>query len=82
MATNPATPNPAASTQNTTDPTIQNVYPMEDLYFLHGSEQPGSLLVCEKLTITNYNYWSRAMLNALAAKKNLGFINGVVPGPA
>ncbi|CAL1397374.1 unnamed protein product [Linum trigynum] len=57
-------------------------YPMEDPYFLHSSEQPGSLLVSEKLTATNYNDWSRAMFNTLAAKNKLGFLNGVIPEPA
>ncbi|CAL1408613.1 unnamed protein product [Linum trigynum] len=52
-----------------------------DPFFLHGSEQPGSLLVAEKLTATNHNDWSRAMLNALAAKNKLGFINASIPEP-
>ncbi|CAL1400669.1 unnamed protein product [Linum trigynum] len=54
-------------------------YQMEDPYFLHGSEKPGSLLVADRLSTTNYNDWSRAMYNALAAKNKLGFINGTIP---
>ncbi|CAL1368637.1 unnamed protein product [Linum trigynum] len=56
--------------------------PLEDPFYLHGSDQPGLLLVGEKLTSTNYNDWSKAMLNALAAKKKLGFVNGTIVAPA
>ncbi|CAL1357156.1 unnamed protein product [Linum trigynum] len=55
--------------------------PMADPYYLHGSEQPGLLLAGEKLTPTNYNGWSQAMMNALGAKNKLGFINGSIPHP-
>ncbi|CAL1384465.1 unnamed protein product [Linum trigynum] len=73
------------------DPSVENVAanaqhqpavdPMADRYYLHGSEQPGLILVGEKLTTTNYNDWSQAMLNALGAKNKLGFINGSIPHP-
>ncbi|CAL1383776.1 unnamed protein product [Linum trigynum] len=56
----------------------QQLYQMEDPYFLHGSDQPGILLVTKKLNTTNYNDWSRAMYNALAAKNKLGFVSGVL----
>ncbi|CAL1353266.1 unnamed protein product [Linum trigynum] len=59
-----------------------NMDPMSDPFFLHGSDQPGLLLVGEKLTTTNYNDWSKAMLNALAAKNKLGFIHGTLVAPA
>ncbi|CAL1360354.1 unnamed protein product [Linum trigynum] len=55
--------------------------PMADPYFLHASEQPGVLLVGEKLTPTNYNDWSKAMYNALGAKNKLGFIDGTILAP-
>ncbi|CAL1376906.1 unnamed protein product [Linum trigynum] len=61
--------------------TIQTPDPIADPFYLHGSEQPGLLLVGEKLTTTNYNDWSKAMLNALASKNKLGFINGTIPSP-
>ncbi|CAL1403621.1 unnamed protein product [Linum trigynum] len=63
-------------------PLPQPIDPLSDPFFLHGSEQPGCLLVAEKFTATNYNDWSRAMFNALAAKNKLGFINGTILEPA
>ncbi|CAL1382664.1 unnamed protein product [Linum trigynum] len=61
---------------------LNTQYPMEDPYFLHGSEKPSSLLFSEKLTLTNCNDWSRAIVNALAAKNKLGFLNSAIPEPA
>ncbi|CAL1392671.1 unnamed protein product [Linum trigynum] len=79
MADNQAAPQPQPDPQPQ-DPQRPNVVdPASDPFFLHGSEQPGSLLVDEKLTTTNYNDWSRAMLNALAAKNKLSFINASIP---
>ncbi|CAL1382242.1 unnamed protein product [Linum trigynum] len=64
----------------------QNSDPMVDPYYLHGSDQLGLLLVCEKLTTTNYNDWSKTMnklsLNAFAAKNKLGFVNDTIVAPA
>ncbi|CAL1407134.1 unnamed protein product [Linum trigynum] len=58
-----------------------NVDPMANPYYLHGSEQPRLILVGEKLTTTNYNDWSHAMLNALGSKNKLGFVIGSIPHP-
>ncbi|CAL1402970.1 unnamed protein product [Linum trigynum] len=81
MDDNQAEPPPQPEPQPQ-DPQQQNVVdPAFDPFFLHGSEQPRSLLVAEKLTATNYNDWSRAMLNALVAKNNLGFINDTILEP-
>ncbi|KAL2926967.1 Protein SlyX-like protein, partial [Bienertia sinuspersici] len=45
--------------------------------YLHPSE--GSLVVSEKLQgIANYRFWKRAMEIALAARRKLGFVTGVV----
>ncbi|CAL1380605.1 unnamed protein product [Linum trigynum] len=59
----------------------QNVYPMYDPFYLHGSEQPGLQLVAEKLTPTNYIDWSKAFHNTLGAKNKLGFVDGSIPDP-
>ncbi|CAL1377609.1 unnamed protein product [Linum trigynum] len=58
-----------------------NPDPMVDPLYLHGSEQPDLVLVTDKLTITNYNDWSKAMHNALGAKNKLGFVDGTLAEP-
>ncbi|CAL1362956.1 unnamed protein product [Linum trigynum] len=71
-------------TINSPDPsssTPPNVDPMSDPFYLHGSEQPGTQLVAEKLTPTNYIDWSKAFHNALGAKNKLGFVDGSIPDP-
>ncbi|CAL1353706.1 unnamed protein product [Linum trigynum] len=73
-----ATNNNENQDASASDPVSNTLYPMEDPYFLHSSEQPGSLLVGEKLAAINYNDYSRAMFNALAAKNKLGFLNGAI----
>ncbi|CAL1353709.1 unnamed protein product [Linum trigynum] len=73
-----ATNNNENQDASASDPVSNTLYPMEDPYFLHCSEQPGSLLVGEKLAAINYNDWSRAMFNILAAKNKLGFLNGAI----
>ncbi|XP_075494865.1 uncharacterized protein LOC142532452 [Primulina tabacum] len=48
-----------------------------DALFLHPSDTPGTNLVSDKLIGTeNYGVWNRAMLIALRAKNNIGFIDG------
>ncbi|CAL1397690.1 unnamed protein product [Linum trigynum] len=72
--------NEGANAAANTNAALQD--PMADPYYLHGSEQPGQLLVAEKLTTTNYNDWNKAMYNALGAKNKTGFINGTLVEPA
>ncbi|XP_041010664.1 uncharacterized protein LOC121254609 [Juglans microcarpa x Juglans regia] len=47
-------------------------------YFLHHGENPGIMLVTERLTGDNYHSWSRAMSKAISAKNKSGFINGIL----
>ena len=55
--------------------------PMEDPrspFFLHHGESPGAILATQPLTEHNYPNWARAMLMALDAKSNLGFVDGSI----
>jgi gag-polypeptide of LTR copia-type len=50
-------------------------------YFLHHSDNPGTILVSQLLTEDNYPAWSRAMIISLSSKNKLGFIDGTVARP-
>lgn len=49
-------------------------------YYLHPSDNPGSVISTVQLKGNNYEEWARSMRNALRAKKKLGFIEGLVDG--
>lgn len=51
-------------------------------YYLHPSDNPGSLISPVQLKGENYKEWARSMRNSLRAKKKLGFINGTLMKPA
>ena len=46
------------------------------------SDNPGAVITYVQLNGDNYNEWSSEMLNALQAKRKLGFINGTLKKPA
>ncbi|XP_073138349.1 uncharacterized protein [Henckelia pumila] len=50
-------------------------------FFLQNGDHPGLILVPNRLTTSNYNTWSRAMVMALTAKNKLGFVDGTIPHP-
>ena len=50
-------------------------------YRLYGSDNPGSMITSVTLTGDNYNQWANEMLNALQAKRKIGFINGTLLKP-
>ncbi|XP_012830557.1 PREDICTED: uncharacterized protein LOC105951653 [Erythranthe guttata] len=50
-------------------------------YFLHPSDNPGSLISHIQLKGENYEEWARSMRNALRAKKKLGFVDGTLVKP-
>lgn len=50
-------------------------------YYLHPSDNPGSLISPVQLRGDNYEEWARSMRNALRAKKKLGFIDGTLAKP-
>lgn len=50
-------------------------------YTLFSSDNPGALITSVKLKGDNYNEWSLEMLNALRAKKKIGFIDGSLVKP-
>ncbi|CAA7060014.1 unnamed protein product [Microthlaspi erraticum] len=54
--------------------TIQVLVPVEHKFTV--------VLCCLLLTGENYNKWASELLNALQAKRKLGFIHGVLPKPA
>lgn len=54
--------------------------PSNPLY-LHPNDNPGTILVPELLTGSNYINWSRSMKTTLLAKNKLGFIDGSMRKP-
>lgn len=50
-------------------------------YYLHNSDNPGTILVSRVMTGDNYSTWSRAMRMALSAKNKLGFIDKTILKP-
>ncbi|XP_012851492.1 PREDICTED: uncharacterized protein LOC105971187 [Erythranthe guttata] len=52
-----------------------------DLYTIHHSDSPSTILVTPLLTGDNYGSWSRAVTMALRAKNKLGFVDGSLPIP-
>ncbi|XP_042067248.1 uncharacterized protein LOC121810552 [Salvia splendens] len=51
-------------------------------YFLHPSDNPGTILVPQPLTGSNYATWSRSFTTALLAKNKLVFVDGSILLPA
>lgn len=51
----------------------------DDPLALQTSDNPGMTLVTAPLTDSNYLTWNRLIRRALAAKKKIGFINGILP---
>lgn len=51
-------------------------------YSLFASDNPGAVITSVLLNGEYYNEWSSEMLNALQAKRKLGFINGTLKKPA
>lgn len=47
-------------------------------YLLHHGENPGIMLVTDRLTGDNYHSWVRPMLKAISAKNKTGFIPGIL----
>ncbi|CAA0820536.1 Unknown protein [Striga hermonthica] len=48
---------------------------------LHGSDNPGIMLVIHQLAGNNFLSWKRSMIIALRAKTKYGFVNGDIPQP-
>lgn len=51
-------------------------------YSLHASDNPGALITSVTFTGDNYNEWSTELINALKAKRKIGFIDGTIPKPS
>ena len=52
-----------------------------DPFYVHHSDNPGSILVSQVLTGENYASWSRSMMIALSAKNKFEFVDGTIPRP-
>nr|CAD1842112.1 unnamed protein product [Ananas comosus var. bracteatus] len=50
-------------------------------YYLHPSDNPGTVFVSCPLNGDNYPTWKRAMQNALNAKNKMGFVDGSITKP-
>ncbi|KAL5832253.1 hypothetical protein ACOSQ4_017607 [Xanthoceras sorbifolium] len=71
-----------AATVNTND-TNQTNTSFYSPYFLHHSDNPGTVLVSQPLIGNeNYSTWSHAMLMALSAKNKIAFVDGTLPKPS
>lgn len=51
-------------------------------YYMMHNENPGAVLVSEKLNGENYHQWSRAMIVALSTKNKEQFVDGTLPKPS
>lgn len=51
-------------------------------YMLFSSDNPGVKITSVMLDGDNYNQWANEMLNALQAKRKIGFINGTLKKPS
>ena len=52
-----------------------------DPYYLHPSDNPGSLITPVLLKGNNYSEWAVKIWNSLQAKQKIGFINGTIQKP-
>lgn len=50
-------------------------------YYLHHSDNPGTMLVSQPSTSDNYSTWNRAINMALSVKNKTGFTNGSIKKP-
>ena len=69
--------NPSTTTTTTTAAATHASSP----YYLHPSDNPGSLITSVSLTSDNYSEWSTELRNSLQAKHKFGFIDGTIPKP-
>lgn len=60
----------------------QSVVNISTPYSLFASDNPGAVITSVLFTGDNYNEWSTELLNALRAKRKLGFIDGSIPKPS
>lgn len=58
------------------------VKPGDSPYTLYSSDNPGAKITQVMLNGDNYNLWANEMVNALQAKRKIGFINGTVEKPS
>ena len=56
--------------------------PGDSPYTLYSSDNPGAKITQVMLNGDNYNLWANEMVNALQAKRKIGFINGTVEKPS
>ena len=68
-----------STTISTTTPAITS--PNSSPYYLHPSDNPGTLITSVLLRGDNYSEWSTELLNSIQAKQKFGFINGSLPKP-
>lgn len=85
MSENPNSPTAStgggpAQSETTTGVVDQSLNPNSP-YYLHPSENPGSVLVSPALNGTNFYNWSKVMRRALSSKNKIKFINGSLPPP-
>ncbi|KAL4575087.1 hypothetical protein LXL04_021928 [Taraxacum kok-saghyz] len=73
MSGTPVTITPSSSSEQNSN--------SNDPFFVHHSDNPGSILVSQILTGENYASWSRSMKIALSAKNKFEFVDGSITRP-
>lgn len=71
-----------SSTSSTIVPATPADLTTSSPYYLHPSDNPGSLITSVSLRGDNYTEWSTELSNSLQAKRKLGFIDGTIPKPS
>ena len=69
------------SSKDTQEKNTSDASSLPSPYRLYGSDNPGAMITPVMLNGDNYNQWANEMLNALQAKRKVGFINGTLKKP-
>jgi hypothetical protein len=72
---------PPSSSSSSTAIVLSSIDNPRNPYYLNNGDNPGILLVTEKLIGENFHTWQRSMTRALSAKNKLGFVNGPISQP-
>ncbi|MCI45708.1 polynucleotidyl transferase ribonuclease H fold, partial [Trifolium medium] len=52
-----------------------------DIYYVHPSDGPSTVVVKLLLSYSNYQVWARSMRRALGGKNKFEFVDGSIPVP-
>lgn len=66
-----------ASASNSSDPNQD----IDNLYYVHLSDDPSSISITLVLNGSNYHSWARSMRKALGGKMKFDFVDSTIPVP-